>query len=237
MLQQSKSFLPQSDQYKGLALFIFGLPGAGKSTLATALSRENGFIFISLGGLLNKLMRSGGNDKDVILAKESILKGIDAPINLISRLVKRELKGKQIHNIVFDAYPKNYPQFLELRQMLIEIGYDDRNIIGLFLEVSEEIAFQRIHNRVVCSECGSPWAKLFTLCPFCGGSCESREDDQLDDVVLKRLQRHKDYLSFALYFEKHYQLLRTSALVDKKVVLSLTLEWVEKVISTLDSGS
>jgi adenylate kinase family enzyme len=179
-------------------------------------------------------MKSGGNNNDVILAQESILQGIDAPINLISKLVKRELSDKLFHNIVLDAYPKYYSQFLELRQMLCEIGFDDGSIAGVFLQVPEELAFQRISNRVVCSGCGCPWTKPISQCSICGGSCASREDDQINKIVVNRLQRHKEYLSFATYFEKHYQLLRISALLDKKVVLSQTLDWIEKIIATQD---
>lgn len=234
MSHQSESFTSQPYRHRGIALFIFGLPGAGKSTLATALSREYDFIFMSLGRLLNRFVRSGDKDKDVRIAHEAILKGIDAPISLISKLVKRELNGKPFQNIVFDAYPKSYSQFLELRQMLSEISFDDRNIAGIFLETSEELALQRIQNRVVCSACGCSWSKPIAQCPVCGGECESREDDQLNDIVMNRLQRHKHYLSFATYFEKHYRLFRTSAHLDKKVVLSRTREWVEKVIATQD---
>lgn len=152
-----------------LNIVIFGAPGAGKGTQSDLLVKKMGLLHLSTGNMLRYEM-----EKKTDLG-EKIRKGMDAGEFVKDEQVKQLIINQLDKNInakgfIFDGFPRTLSQAGILANILNE--RKAKIDLVFLLEISEDIAFERIMKR----------AKL-----------SGRAEDQNPEVVRKR---------FKIYYEK-----------------------------------
>ena len=171
-------------------IVLIGIQGCGKGTLVAGLEKHYDFDLISVGQLLRDEVATGS-----ALGQE-IAKIIDGG-NLVTIDMIKQVIGKKLNKTkditIFDGFPRNNEQ----ANMLDEIANVD---LVVYLNLSKEMAVERISNRLNCSNCGNITSAKLTnsgICEKCGGKLVKRNDDT-PEAVEKRLE---------LYLKETYPLL------------------------------
>ncbi|MBW4545926.1 MAG: nucleoside monophosphate kinase [Symplocastrum torsivum CPER-KK1] len=214
---------------KKAALFVLGLPGSGKSSLVKSLSAQTNFTQVSIGCLLRKLLEENQNNENTKVAKEVILKGTSTPYSLVVSLIKEELAGKSLKNIVFDGYPRDAVQLTNLENLLSELDFSYQTITGVWLDACETLIKERLQKRVICSSCGNPSENNSSVCSMCGGSLIQRLDDTQIQSIRSRISWFNSNVKPVIQsFESNYSLLRIPASHNKEFILNKVLTYLKE---------
>ena len=169
-----------------MKIIFLGPPGAGKGTKAEIVAERLGIPTISTGAIIREAIKSGS------AIGEEAKKFIDAG-NLISDeivigIVKERLaKSDCKRGFILDGFPRTVSQAIALSDMGVVI---DRVV---FIDVPDEVIFDRMSGRRVCQKCGATYhvtdhpSKAGDLCEKCGGELMIRSDDA-PEVVHSRLE-------------------------------------------------
>ena len=180
----------------------FGVP----VTSTGAILRRERDLGTPLGQETAEVLRSGGLVSDKIIIE----------------LIEDWLRLHGGHGFVFDGFPRTLPQAESLMSILARL----RSALDLviWLEVSEQTVLDRIAGRLQCAECGfttSSSSAQFAnrpVCPYCDGSLERRNDDDLS-VLQTRLQEfHTKTEPLASFYEKMSILHRIDGNRDREAV-------------------
>ena len=180
----------------------FGIP----VTSTGAILRRERDLGTPLGQETAEVLRSGGLVSDKIIIE----------------LIEDWLRLHGGHGFVFDGFPRTLPQAESLMSILARL----RSALDLviWLEVSEQTVLDRIAGRLQCAECGfttSSSSAQFAnrpVCPYCDGSLERRNDDDLS-VLQTRLQEFRTKTEpLASFFEKMSILHRVDGNRDREGV-------------------
>jgi len=180
----------------------FGVP----VTSTGAILRRERDLGTPLGQETAEVLRSGGLVSDKIIIE----------------LIEDWLRLHGGHGFVFDGFPRTLPQAESLMSILARL----RSALDLviWLEVSEQTVLDRIAGRLQCAECGfttSSSSAQFAnrpVCPYCDGSLERRNDDDLS-VLQTRLQEFRTKTEpLASFFEKMSILHRVDGNRDREGV-------------------
>ena len=168
-----------------LNIIIFGPPGAGKGTQATAMVEKYNLHHISTGALLRKEI-AAGTDLGV-LAKSLIEKGCLVPDEVVEKMIENEFNTVTgVDGFLLDGFPRTIPQAEALDAMGVIPS------VVLSLEVSDETIVERMSGRRVCAKCGASYHICFNpskdgdKCDKCGCVLSIRRDDA-PEVVQSRL--------------------------------------------------
>lgn len=163
-------------------IVLLGIQGSGKGTLVLALEKKLDFSLVSMGALLREEIATGSALGEYIASV--INKGNLLDSSTIMNVVKEKLKRTK--NItIFDGFPRNNDQ----AQAFDKIAKVD---LVFYLNLSKNIAMQRILNRLTCTKCGYVSSKLIeksSICPKCGGKLDVRVDDT-PEIVEKRFEQY-----------------------------------------------
>ena len=180
----------------------FGIP----VTSTGAILRRERDLGTPLGQETAEVLQSGGLVSDKIIIE----------------LIEDWLRLHGGHGFVFDGFPRTLPQAESLMSILARL----RSALDLviWLEVSEQTVLDRIAGRLQCAECGfttSSSSAQFAnrpVCPYCDGSLERRNDDDLS-VLQTRLQEFRTKTEpLASFFEKMSILHRVDGNRDREGV-------------------
>lgn len=186
-------------------IVLLGIQGSGKGTLVSALEKKIDFSLISVGLLLREEIATGSKlgqyissviDKGNMLDTKTVMDVIDGKL--------KNTKGITI----FDGFPRNKEQAEELDKIA-------KVDLVIYLNLSKEIAKERISNRLTCIKCGNITSKLVeksSTCNKCGGKLAFRADDT-PKAVEKRFEQ---------YFENTYPLLKKYKAESKVIELDAT---------------
>ena len=124
---------------------LFGPPGAGKGTQATAMVEKYNLHHISTGALLRKEIAAGSELGK--LAKDLIEKGNLVPDHKMNHLIEHYLDTlpADCKGIIFDGFPRTIPQAEALKKMLDERGHKVAAMIEL--DVPEDELMTRLIKR------------------------------------------------------------------------------------------
>lgn len=114
-------------------LILIGPPGCGKGTLSTYL-QQRGYHAVSTG----ELLRSAAKE-DPALA-EQLATGTLTDDHTITELLKVALEGQT--KVLLDGYPRTLPQV-----SLLQEAFPDAEIRALELQISDDLALQRVARR------------------------------------------------------------------------------------------
>jgi len=173
-------------------LLLFGPPGCGKGTQATALAEKFRIPAISTGEMFRAECKAGtelGKQASAImqaggLVGDEIVNGIVA-----SRISRPDCKN----GFLLDGYPRTVPQAQNFARLLAERGLPEPVVIHL--DVADSALVARLTARRQCPKC----LKIYNLQsqpPRTAGYCDddgtgliTREDDQ-ESVIRDRLHAY-----------------------------------------------
>jgi adenylate kinase len=215
------------------ALSFLGPQGSGKDTEAKIVSRLlGGRAVISTGEELRNLDL---NTSDGMEAKRYISEGLQAPDEIVIRVLKERIKGDDAANgWVLTGFPRTKKQ-AELCEN--DIRHLDRVV---FLNLPESVSYERTEKRRICKDCGINYSisslapiifkpKKDGICNSCGGSLYQRADDR-PEAISKRL---KFYYDNERSIKDFYKGLGTLVEVDLGYLNSTLEEVTQKIINAL----
>ncbi|MGM9736187.1 MAG: adenylate kinase [Candidatus Cryptobacteroides sp.] len=164
---------------------LFGPPGAGKGTQATAMVERYNLHHISTGALLRKEIAAGSPLG--IKAKELIEKGSLVPDEVVEGMIESEFRTvKGVDGFLLDGFPRTIAQAEALDGLLAKTGEEVTATVSIM--IPDSMIMERIKGRALK---------------------EGRADDASEDVINNRISTyHKQteplieyYRSAARYHE------------------------------------
>jgi adenylate kinase len=175
-----------------LYLILIGLPGAGKGTQASLLSKEKGLVHVSSGDLFrDNIKRQTELGKKV----EAILKsGALVPDDVTIEMVRDRLQQPDFSTgALLDGFPRTPAQAQALDVMLAELG--GRVNLVPYIKVRDDALIERLSGRWTCKTCGTVYHEKFNP-PQVAGKCDKdageliqRPDDKAE-TVKKRIEEY-----------------------------------------------
>ena len=98
-------------------LILFGPPGAGKGTQAQFIVNKHNYFQLSTGDLLrNEIEKKTSLGKNI---EEIISKGKFVSDDIVNKLLKLSINNLKFRDrIIFDGYPRNFEQAINLEIIL-----------------------------------------------------------------------------------------------------------------------
>lgn len=192
------------------AIFIIGLPGCGKSTLAHLLKNEENDI-VSSSTLLNSLSET----KSSVLRHQYVDKGIDIPDDLYVQLIVDYILKSDKTIFLIEGFPYNLNQ-----RALAESFFPKNNIHVskvLYLNVSKEKAIEKIKHRRICSHCFKSFSHAEAICDVCGYPTILRNDDS-PIIAEKRINNLALFLNEIVNYYKDKHMLIEFDLNNKDII-------------------
>lgn len=159
-------------------IILLGAPGAGKGTLASAISDKYGLPHISTGDIFRENIK---NQTEIgLLAKSFIDKGQLVPDEVTCKIVEERIGRDDCKNgYMLDGFPRTNVQ----AEALDKITNVD---LVINIDVDFSLLMGRLCGRRVCKDCGESYhvSRLNgeTKCARCGGELYQRKDDNPETV-------------------------------------------------------
>ena len=208
-----------------MRIVFLGLPGSGKGTQARLLCRELNLPFIGTGDLLraeiNRNTSLGQYLKPIL--DEGLFPSDDLVVDIFLNHV---LKSS---SFVAEGIPRSDVQAKLLDEAFAKHGV---NLDFLFyLKLDPEDAKARLLKRFVCLACGATYGPKDgpkTTCDACSGNNLGQRQDDVEDVIAKRLalQQEKNKSVLAFYGGRSFVHV-IDAYLPEKDVHSKILECIE----------
>lgn len=167
---------------------IMGAQGCGKGTQAKLLKQDFDLVHISVGDIFRWHIQS--HTKLAARIKRLIAEGHMVDDDVVADIVQQRLAEHDWnYGFILDGFPRTRTQaefFLE--------SYDIDAVI--FIDVADEIVFERVLARRMCSQCGLDYNLIHhrpaqaDKCDVCGGTLVTRDDDN-PDAVRARLSDYR----------------------------------------------
>ena len=142
---------------------LFGPPGAGKGTQATAMVEKYNLHHISTGALLRKEIAAG--TELGVLAKGLIEKGNLVPDEVVIGMIENEFKSTTgVDGFLLDGFPRTIPQAEALDNMLAKSSESVTATVSIM--IPDEMVMERIKGRALK---------------------EGRADDASEDIINNRI--------------------------------------------------
>jgi adenylate kinase len=189
-------------------IVLVGPQGAGKGTQSVILTKQLNIPVLSLGQLLRaETDRETGLGRDIA---RFIKNGDRVPDDIIYHLIFDRLSEQDTDGgVIIDGYPRSVEQAETLDDIMTKL---DRQVTHAFyIDVSDEVAVQRLSGRRVCSNprCGANYHVEFmppkgdpNTCDVCGRPLKVRDDDN-PEAIEHRLQIfHRDTKPLADFYDR-----------------------------------
>lgn len=123
---------------------LFGPPGAGKGTQATAMVERYNLHHISTGDLLRKEIKAG--TELGLQAKALIEKGCLVPDEVVEGMIESEFKTvKGVAGFLLDGFPRTIAQAEALDSMLAKNGEELTAVVSIM--IPDQMVIDRISHR------------------------------------------------------------------------------------------
>lgn len=147
---------------------LFGPPGAGKGTQATAMVEKYRLHHISTGALLRKEIAAG--TELGLKAKALIEKGCLVPDEVVEGMIENEFNTvKDVDGFLLDGFPRTLPQAEALDAILAKTS--DAVTATVSIMIPDAMIMERIKGRALK---------------------EGRADDASEDVINNRIATYHD---------------------------------------------
>ena len=198
--------------------FVFlGPPGAGKGTLAAAVSALYGIPHISTGEIFRAAIKAqtplGKKVKAII--DSGALVGDDITVELIrDRLAQSDAKN----GFILDGFPRTINQ----AEQLEKIAKID---CAVNFDINDEAVVERLSGRRVCRKCSHNFHVVFmppekeNTCTHCGGELYIRDDDK-PEAIKRRLEVYRAQTAPLIDFYRSKNLLKA---IDAKPATDIIL--------------
>jgi len=174
-------------------IFLFGPPGVGKGTQADLLVDRYNFKKFSMGDVLREEIAIGSPTGKKV--EEYLKNGVLAPDDIVFELVEDFVIENLNERILFDGFPRNLNQAIELEKLLAR--HSKKIALAIELRLTKEELIKRILGRLYCPKCGAVYnevtnpPKTSDICDECGSHLEKRKDDNLE-VINNRLKVYEE---------------------------------------------
>ena len=187
-----------------MKMILFGAPGAGKGTQASAINEALKIPTISTGNIIREAIAKG--TEAGLEAKQYTEKGALVPDAVVVKMLSdRIAKDDCANGYVLDGFPRTIPQAEALDAMGIEID------TVLSLEVDDSAIEERMSGRRVCP-CGESYHLKFNppakegVCDKCGAALVQRVDDKAETVRERLRIYHELTEPVKAFYEEHGKL-------------------------------
>ena len=176
------------------AIILLGPPGAGKGTVAKALT-ENGYSHVSTGDLLREEIRL--ETPLGLEAKQLMDQGQFVPDSVVVGMIRSLLESAGPNqNFLFDGFPRTLVQAEKLDEIIATLNGTISDV--MLLECPDDVIVERLSGRRTCGRCGSVYHVKFNPSPagdYCDRvGCDSdgveliQRPDDTEGTVRKRLE-------------------------------------------------
>lgn len=157
---------------------LFGPPGAGKGTQATAMVERYNLHHISTGALLRKEIAAGSELGQ--LAKSLIEKGNLVPDEVVEAMIENEFKSiRGVDGFLLDGFPRTLPQAAALDAILKKTAETVTGTVSIM--IPDEMIMERIKGRALK---------------------EGRADDASEDIINNRIATYHNQTEPLIEFYK-----------------------------------
>ncbi len=147
---------------------LFGPPGAGKGTQASAMAERYKLCHISTGELLRKEIHSGTELGQK--AKSLIEAGALVPDEIVQAMIENQFKTvKGVEGFLLDGFPRTIAQAEALDTILKGMEEEVSSVVAII--IPDEMIMERIKHRAML---------------------EGRADDASDDIINNRIKTYHD---------------------------------------------
>ena len=199
-------------------IILIGIQGCGKGTLVSGLEKHYDISLISMGQLLRDEIATGSTLGKTI--KETIDRGELVSTDIVVETLKKKLDSVGDELTIFDGFPRNMEQ-LELLNTIAKVD------LVIHLNLSKDVAIDRILNRLTCADCGYITTKQAVSgdkCPQCCGKLITRSDDTLEGINKRFEIYEKETYPLLERYKKLGVRVETIDSIDKNTTLNEVLK-------------
>jgi adenylate kinase len=208
-----------------MRIVLLGPPGAGKGTVAKALSERVGSVQISTGDILRNAVQAGTE-----LGKKAhgyMERGDLVPDNLIMEIMESRLQEPDCQKgFVLDGFPRTIPQAEALKHLLEKLNLKLDLVVNL--DVPKAVILDRLTTRRTCSnpDCQEIY-NIRSKPPTEDGRCRKcdwpvvQRDDETEEAITKRLETYHRKTAPLIDFYKREGLLKTITSTRSEEIVSI----------------
>lgn len=163
-------------------IILFGMQGAGKGTQGKVIAERYGLDVFDTGAELRKLVKE--NNPLAQKVRQIMEAGHLVPTELVMEIIENFIQNTQ-GNILFDGIPRSAEQAKYFDDIIQRL---DRKIKGIFIELTEEEAIERLTSRRSCPNCKTIYPKSYQsiYCENCENTeLITRSDDKLESIKVR----------------------------------------------------
>ncbi len=210
-------------------IILMGLPGSGKGTQGSILSKDLHLPHISTGDIFRKMVQEDSSESKMLASYMN--EGKLVPSELVNKIVSKYILSDECKNgCILDGYPRT----LEQAEYFIE--KIDADIITIFFNLDNDEAIKRILGRINCASCGRIYNEYFDkpskagVCDECGShELLGRLDDDQDTILARLDEYRKETLPMVEYYKKKGKLYIVNAGQSKQKVVAEVASIVKKI--------
>ena len=133
---------------------LFGPPGAGKGTQASAMVQKYNLCHLSTGELLRSEIAAG--TELGLRAKALIEAGSLVPDEVVEGMIEAKFKGTEgVEGFLLDGFPRTIAQAEALDAMLAKTGEAVTAVVSIM--IPDQMIHERIAHRATITRKRSPW--------------------------------------------------------------------------------
>jgi len=196
-----------------MKLILLGAPGAGKGTVAKALTALDGSVQISTGDILRGAVQAG---TELGREAESYMKRGDlVPDSLIMGIMEKRLQEPDCQKgFLLDGFPRTIPQAEALKELLAKLALTLD--LAVNIDVPRDVILDRLCTRRTCenSDCQAIYNVKSSppqqegICDKCGSAVIQR-DDETEEAISHRLATYNQKTAPLIGFYEKEGLLKT----------------------------
>ena len=190
-----------------MKLILFGAPGAGKGTQASAISEALHIPTVSTGNIIREAIAKG--TEAGLKARQYTDRGALVPDEVVVKMLSDRISQSDCANgYILDGFPRTIPQ----AEALVAMGITIDSVISL--EVDDGAIEERMSGRRVCPACGESFHLKFNppakegVCDKCGAALVQRADDTAETVRERLRVYHAQTEPVKTFYEKLGKLVR-----------------------------
>jgi adenylate kinase len=210
-----------------MKIILLGPPGAGKGTIAKALTEYDGSVQISTGDILRAAVADGtelGKQAEAAMSAGNLVTD-----ELIMGIMEERLKEDDCQKgYLLDGFPRTIPQAEALQTLLAKMGEQLDTVLEL--QIPRDVIIDRLTTRRTCAQCGEIYnvktkpPKVEGKCDVCGSNEIVQRDDETVEAINNRLQVYEDQTAPLAEFYKRTGLLISVPTSDKEPVMAALKE-------------